>query len=382
MIYIRCSNLLSPTRQIQDGAVLLDGAQIIAVGSASTLTRPAGAQLLDARGLSVAPGFVDGQLNGGFGLDFTEKPASIWDVAARLPEHGVTSFLPTIITAPMEVYAAAQQVLQAGPPAGFRGAQPLGLHFEGPYLNPGKKGAHNPAYLRTPSTAETESWSRKNGVWVVTLAPELPGAQSLISALRRKGVVVSAGHSLASYEQAWDGFIAGISCATHLFNAMPPLDHRAPGLIAASLQAPKTVVGLIPDGIHAHPAMVALAWKHKGPRHMAIVTDAMGALGMPPGKYVLGDFEVTVDEVSARLENGTLAGSMLHMDQAVRNLMAFTGCSLAQACGAASATPARLVRASQKGRLQPGADADLVLLDKQANLMATIVKGEVVFSML
>jgi len=382
MLYIRCSNLLGSTRQIQDGAVLLDGAQILAVGPASALTRPSGAQLLDARGLSAAPGFVDWQLNGGFGLDFTENPASIWEVAAHLPEHGVTSFLPTIITAPLEVYAAAQQVLRAGPPAGFRGAQPLGLHFEGPYLNPSKKGAHNPIYLRDPSKVETGSWSRKKGVWVVTLAPELVGAQSLIRALRQKGVVVSAGHSLADYEQAWDGFAAGVSCATHLFNAMPPLDHRAPGLIAASLQSPKTVVGLIPDGIHVHPAMVALAWKHKGPRHMAIVTDAMGALGMPAGKYVLGDFEVTVDEVSARLENGTLAGSILHMDQAVRNLMAFTGCSLAQACGAASANPARLVRASRKGRLQPGADADLVLLDKQANLMATIVRGEVVFSML
>lgn len=380
MLYIRCSNLLGPARQIRDGAILLDGIKIIGVDSASMLKPPRGARILDAPGLSVAPGFIDWQLNGGFGLDFTETPESIWEVAARLPEHGTTAFLPTIITAPLEVYAAAQAVLLAGPPDGFRGAQPLGLHFEGPYLNPSKKGAHNPVYLRSPSVGETRNWSRKNGVWLVTLAPELPGAQALIQALCKKGVVVSAGHSLATYEQAVEAFAAGVSCATHLFNAMPGFDHRAPGLIAASLRENTLTVGLIPDGIHIHPAMVALAWKFKGPRHIAIVTDGMGALGMPPGMYVLGDFQVIVDEISARLENGTLAGSIVHMDQAVRNLITFSGCSLAQAVGAASANVARLTRARSKGRLQPGADADLVLLDEKANLMGTILRGELVFS--
>ncbi|MCX6079008.1 MAG: N-acetylglucosamine-6-phosphate deacetylase [Chloroflexi bacterium] len=382
MLYIRCSNLIGSKRQARDAIVLLDGSQIRAVESAADLPIPANAQMLDARGLSLAPGFIDWQLNGGFGLDFTENPGSIWDVAARLPEHGVTAFLPTIITAPLDVYAAAQDVMHAGAPSGFRGAQPLGLHFEGPYLNPGKKGAHNPAYLRNPATAETSSWSRKNGVWLVTLAPELSGAQALIKALLKKGVVVSAGHSLATYDQGLDAFAAGVSCVTHLFNAMPPLDHRVPGLIAASLQTHKVTVGLIPDGIHVHPAMVALAWKQKGPRGMAIVTDAMGALGMPPGLYGLGDYHVRVDEVSARLENGTLAGSILRLDQAVRNLMAFTGCSLAQAVGAASINVAKLIGAGRKGRLQPGADADLVLLDDQAGVVATIVRGEVVFSKL
>ena len=382
MLYIRCSTLLTPARQIQDGALLIDEGKILAIGPQAQLPAPTGARILDAHALRAAPGYIDWQLNGGFGLDFTDAPASIWKVAARLPEHGVTSFLPTIVTAPLDVYAAAQQTLRSGPPAGWRGAQPLGLHFEGPFLNPAKKGAHNPLYLRAPSLSETQEWSLKNGVRVVTLAPELPGAHELIHALRQRGVIVSAGHSLATYEQAGQAFATGITCGTHLFNAMPPLDHRAPGLPAALLQNPQITVGLIPDGIHVHPAMVALAWKQKGPRGLAIVTDAMGALGMPPGVYRLGDYEVIVDAVSARLTDGTLAGSILRMDQAVRNLMSFTSCSLLQAVAAASANVARLLGVRHKGFLRPGADADLLLLDGQANLWATFVSGELVFSKL
>jgi len=380
MLYIRCSTLLAPARQIPDGAILIDGQKILALGPAALLPPPSGARILDARGLTVSPGYIDWQLNGGFGLDFTESPASIWNVAARLPEYGVTAFLPTIITAPAGVYSAAQLALRNGPPSGWQGAQPLGLHFEGPFLNPAKKGAHNPLYLRAPSLEATRDWSRNRGVRLVTLAPELPGAHELIRALRQKGVIVSAGHSMATYEQALEAFSVGVTCATHLFNAMPPLDHRAPGLPAALLQTRGVQVGLIPDGIHVHPAMVALAWEHKGPRGMAIVTDAMGALGMPPGVYGLGDYQVNVNESSARLANGTLAGSILRMDQAVRNLVSFTGCSLPQAIESATASVARLLGLRHKGFLRPGADADLLLLDDQANLMATFVCGELVFS--
>ncbi len=382
MIYIRCSILLNSARSIKDAAILLDGATIRALGPAASLDVPSGATIIDAAGLIAAPGYIDWQLNGGFGHDFTEKPGTIWDVAARLPEHGVTAFLPTVITAPLQAYANAQAVLRSGPPAGFRAAQPLGLHFEGPFLNPGKKGAHNPLHLRQPSLLETEHWSRKNGVWLVTLAPELPGAHALIGSLRQKGVLVSAGHSLATYQEALQAFNAGVTCATHLFNAMPPLDHRAPGLIAALLNTPGLTVGLIPDGIHVHPAMLALAWKHKGPKNIAIVTDAIAALGMPAGSYKLGDFNVTVDQVSVRLEDGTLAGSILPMDQAVRNMIKFTGCSLMQAVATASANVADMLGVKHKGYLRPGADADLILMDDSANIMTTFVRGEMAFSRL
>lgn len=380
MLYIHCSLLITPTREIMDGAVLIEDGKILAAGRASALGIPAGASVLDAPGLAAVPGFIDWQLNGGFGHDFTADPATIWPVGARLAEHGVTGFLPTIISAPLEKYAAAQRVLKAGPPPGYRGATPLGLHFEGPFLNPGKKGAHNPDHLRLASPEAIKGWTRRGGVRLVTLAPELPGALAAIRALRGNGVAVSAGHSLADYEQALKAFEAGVSAGTHLFNAMPGLDHRAPGLAAALLRSENITVGLIPDGIHVHPAMVALAWKQKGPGKMAIVTDAMGALGMPPGEYELGGFKVHVDENSARLADGTLAGSILSMDQAVRNLMKFTGCTLREAVSAATLNPARLSGSRRKGRLVPGADADLVLLDTKARVALTIVGGEVMYS--
>jgi N-acetylglucosamine-6-phosphate deacetylase len=382
MLYIRSSSLFTPTQTLKDAAILIDNGKISEVGPSVTLKAPAGAQVIDAHGLAAAPGFIDWQLNGGFGMDFTENPATIWEVAARLPEHGVTSFLPTIITAPLEVYAQAQAVMTKGAPTGYSRAQPLGLHFEGPFLNPGKKGAHNPAYLRSPSLSDTASWSRKNHLWLVTLAPELPGAHDLIRTLRLREVLVSAGHSLATYDEARAAFSAGVTCATHLFNAMPGLDHRAPGLIAALLDDPRLTVGLIPDGIHVHPAMVRLAWKLKGARGMAIVTDAMTALGMAPGEYVLGDFKVTVDKTSARLADGTLAGSILQMNAAVQNLMKFTGCTLAEAVESATFSVAQMLGARGKGRLAPGADADVVLLDEKGKLMATIVRGKMAFSRL
>jgi N-acetylglucosamine-6-phosphate deacetylase len=381
-LYIRASQVLTPARVLSNAAVLIEGGKIAAVAAARDLKRPARSTLIDASSLIAAPGYIDWQLNGGFGFDFAEQPHTIWDVAARLPEHGVTAFLPTIITQPLNKYDEAMAVLKCGAPQGFIGAQPLGLHFEGPYLNPGKKGAHNPAYLRKPSVAEIKNWSRANGVWLVTLAPEQAGAHEMIRALIGRGVVVSAGHSLATYDQAQQAFAAGVTGATHLFNAMPALDHRAPGLAVALLQAPRVKVGLIPDGVHAHPAMVALAWRLKGKRGIAIVTDAIGALGMPPGQYNLGDFTVNVDEVSVRLADGTLAGSNLRMDAAVRNLCAFTGCSLADAVTSASATVARLIGTRRKGALRKGADADVVLLDSSGQVMATIIKGAVAYSRL
>jgi N-acetylglucosamine-6-phosphate deacetylase len=380
MLYIHCSSLLTPKRALKNAAILIEDGKIAAVGPASDVTCPSGAQMMDAHGLIAAPGYIDWQLNGAFGHDYTENPETIWESATRLPEHGVTAFLPTIITSPFEKHAAAIETLKIGVPKDFRGAWPLGLHFEGPFLNPGKKGAHNPIHLRLPSLAETQAWSRQNGVWLVTLAPELPGAHDLIRILRARNVVVSAGHSLATYEEAQMAFEAGVTCATHLFNAMLPLDHRAPGLIAALLNAPHVTVGLIPDGIHVHPEMVALAWRLKGQRGIAIVTDAISALGMPPGKYQLADFSINVDETSVRLDNGTLAGSILRMDAAVRNLMAFTGCSLAEAVTSATANVARLIGARRKGSLRPGADGDVVLLSPEAQVMATIVRGQVVYS--
>jgi N-acetylglucosamine-6-phosphate deacetylase len=377
VLYLQHATLFTPTRRIQDSALLVEGNRIAAVGTVEEVPRPPEARIVEAGGLFLAPGLIDLQLNGGFGLDFTADPSTIWEVAARLPQYGVTSFLPTIITSPVETVAAAQVVLRAGPPPGSRGATGLGLHLEGPFLNPAKRGAHNPAHLRLPAVNAIADWSVENGVRLVTLAPELPGALEVIRALRERGVVVSAGHSMATYDQARAGFEAGIAYGTHLFNAMPPLEHRAPSLAGALLTDPRAIVGLIPDGIHLHPAVVKLAWQSKGVAGVSVVTDAMAALGMPPGAYELGDFAVTVDGASARLSDGRLAGSLLSLDQGVRNLIAFTGCEVGDALSTVTTTPAKLLGLTDRGQVAPGLVADLILLTPDLQVVKTIVDGQI-----
>jgi N-acetylglucosamine-6-phosphate deacetylase len=335
-------------------------------------------EALDATGLIVTPGWIDLQLNGGFGHDFTQEPASIWEVASRLPELGLTAFLPTIISCPVEKLTSAIEVFRKGPPPGWRGATPLGLHLEGPFLNPARKGAHNPDYLRLPDLEFGRNWAPWNGVLLVTLAPELPGAPQLIRQLRENGVVVSAGHTTASYDQARAAFAAGVTCGTHLFNAQPPVGHREPGLAGAVLDAPEIYTGLIADGVHVHPAMVHVAWTCKRER-LILVSDAVSALGMPPGTYGVGDFEVIVDEASVRLSDGTQAGSNAAPERCIANLAAWTGCSIAEAAGAMSTSPARLLGLADKGRIVRGADADLTLVTPEGRVAATIVGGEVLF---
>lgn len=376
MILIHNVTLLTPRHRVEDGAVLIQDGRVLACGPAETVLAPADVQRMDGGGHFLAPGFLDLQVNGGFGLDFTADPSTIWAVGEQLPRYGVTAFLPTIITAPLAVSRAAQDVLRDGPPRGYRGAVPLGLHVEGPFLHPQKKGAHNPAHLRTPAPDLVADWSPQTGVALVTLAPELPGALETIAALVGRGVVVSAGHSTATYAQAQAGFAAGIRYGTHLFNAMPTLHHREPGLAAALLTAPQITVGLITDDIHVHPDLVRLVWQVLGPERLNLVSDAMAALGMPPGDYLLGDFTVTVSKRDARLANGTLAGVILPVDGCLRNLIRCTGCAVEDGLATVTTTPADLLGHAHKGRIVPGADADLVLLDGDLRVVHTWVGGE------
>jgi N-acetylglucosamine-6-phosphate deacetylase len=213
----------------------------------------------------------------------------------------------------------------------------------------------------------------------VTLAPELPGALALVEELAKRGITVSMGHTMATVDEANAGYRAGIRYATHLFNAMPPLEHRAPNAPGAVLANPEWTAGLIPDGIHLHPALVKMIWLAKGTR-VSLVSDAMAALGMPAGTYRLNDFEVRVSESTARLPDGTLAGSILPLDQAVRNFIQFTGCSLAQALETVTTTPARLLQIEhERGQVAEGMIADLILLDEQLNVELTIAAGHVVY---
>jgi N-acetylglucosamine-6-phosphate deacetylase len=379
-LFFRNADLFTAGGVILRGSLLVEDGKIQAVGEAGTLRRPDSAGEVDLEGLILAPGYIDVQINGAFGLDFTARPESIETVAAGLPVYGVTAFLPTIITSPSDRVSAVLEAWEQVSSQEIYGATPLGLHLEGPMINPLKKGAHNPACIRSPSVEVVEGWIADRGVRLVTLAPELPGAMEVVRELRRRGIRVSAGHTLASYEQAVQSFQNGLMGGTHLFNAMSPLDHRTPGLAVALLLQHSAYAGLIVDGVHVHPAMVELAWQLKKPDHLVLVSDAMAALGMEPGIYHLADDDVTVDEKAARLPDGTLAGSILSMDAAVRNLKSYTGCTLAQATACASTNPAGLLGVKSKGRLAPGMDADLVLLTPQGDVVATLVGGRVLHS--
>jgi N-acetylglucosamine-6-phosphate deacetylase len=381
MLYIDNATIYTPDQVIEHGAVLADGGYIADVGPVGTVRRPAEALVIDAAGQALVPGFVELQFNGGFGDDFTDDPSTIWRVAEKLPRYGVTAFLPTIITSPLEKIAEGQAVMADGPPSGFRGARPLGLHVEGPFLNPGKKGAHNPKYLRAPDAAAVAGWSPAAGIRLVTMAPELPGALNVISALSSRGVLVSVGHSNATFEQAVAAFDAGARYGTHLFNAMSALGHRDPGLPGALLTDSRPTVGVIADGVHTHRSVIGLAWQALGPQRMNLVTDAMAAIGMPPGRHLLGDFEVVVDATSARLADGTLAGSILSLDQALRNLIDVTGCTLAHALPTLTTTPARAIGLDhERGRIVRGHVADMVLLTSDLSVSATIAGGHLVYA--
>ena len=380
MLYIKPAALVTQERIFEGHAVLVEGNLISEVGPAQEIVCPPGALHVDADDLTLVPGFLDLQINGAFGRDFTATPSAIWDVGSALPRFGVTTFLPTIITSPPESVAAAQSALLHGPPAGYRGAIPLGLHLEGPFLNPAKRGAHSPAHLRPPNLDAVAAWSPSEGVRMVTLAPELPGALQLIQSLVARGIVVSVGHSMATLSEAQSGLEAGVTYGTHLFNAMPLLDHREPGLVGALLANERVVTGIIADGVHLHPDIIALAWRLKGHRRLSLITDAMAALGMPPAVYRLGDQDVLVRGEDARLADGRLAGSILSLDQAVRNLLKFTGSTLAEAIATVTAVPANLLGlGNSHGRIAPGYVADMTLLTKELQVVTTIVGGRVVY---
>jgi N-acetylglucosamine-6-phosphate deacetylase len=374
------ATVITPEAILPAGLVTLDSGVIVDVLPGQTM--PPGIEAtLDASELILAPGFVELQINGGFGIDLTAEPARLWQLGERLPEVGVTAFLPTIVSSPPVVASHARDVVRAGPPLGYRGATSLGLHLEGPFIAPTKCGAHDPANLRAPSMLEAQAWTATEGVAMVTLAPELDGALELIGELSRRGVLVSAGHSAADLATGEAAIEAGVRYGTHLFNAMTGLDHRSPGLAAALLDDERVTVGLIADGIHVHPEMVRLVSRLAGPDRISLVSDAIAGLGMSPGRFKLGNQEVIVDESSARLADGTLAGSILRLDQALRNFVAFTGCRPEVALRAVTSVPARLLGvADRHGAIVPGSLANLVLLTRGLEVVATIVGGRIAYA--
>ena len=316
------------------------------------------------------PGLVDLQVNGAAGHDLTASPDRLWDVAAALPAYGVTAFVPTVITADPAVPAEALAVLRAGPPLGWVGAVPLGLHVEGPMLAPARKGAHPGPWLRDPSVELVAGWSAEAGVVMVTLAPELPDALAVIKELVSRGVVVSVGHTEATAAQVAAAVDAGARCVTHLGNAMPPMRSREPGPVGVALGGSDLVAGLIVDGHHLDPLFVRAAWRALAPDRFLLVSDTTAALGRPDGASVLGDQSIVVADGTVRLADGTLAGSAASLLDGLRTLVRTVGVPVEEAAVACTATPLRLLGVSRPN--------DLTVLTRDLELVATVVDGVLV----
>ena len=321
----------------------------------------------------VSAGLIDVQVNGGNGYEIGDNATAINGVSTWLPETGVTSWLPTVVTAPAEFYPSVFSAwMQASTSVG---ATPLGYHLEGPFLSPHKKGAHQLQHIDAADDSIIEQWLDQDCIRIVTLAPEREGAPGRIRRLAEAGIVISLGHTNATYEQFIAGIDAGATKATHLFNTMPNIHHRDPGAMVAALNDDRITAGIIPDGVHTHPGMVRLTIRAKGVDRVLVVSDMMSAAGLDPGTYGLGGQEVTVDESSARLSDGTLAGSILTMDQAVRNLVEWSHASAGEALHMCTEVPARTIGEAHRGALRVGAFGDLTVWDTNLNVVETIVSG-------
>ena len=361
---------------LEPGYVLVTDGRVAEVGRGAPPRRPDLA--LDTGYL--VPGLIDLQVNGYFGVNLADVEPAGWAlVARRLPETGITAFLPTFVTAPVAEMSHALRcasALVADPPAG---ARVLGVHMEGPFLAPTRAGAHRREWMVTPTQAAVAGLlaAGAGALRVVTLAPEVEGGLAAVAALASAGVVVSVGHSDATSRQVAAAADAGARMITHLFNAQRPLHHREPGVVGQALTDPRLTSGLIADLTHVAAAACAIAFA-AAPGRICLVTDASAAAGMAPGRYRLGGNLVEVrpgDGQAPRLADGTLAGSVLRMDRAVANAVA-VGVGLAEAVAAASRIPADLLGRPDLGRLNPGAAADLVWLDDDLRAQATWVAGE------
>lgn len=375
---------------VADGAVAIRDGKIIWVGPEAALPaapaeRPLAAwPRFDAGGGHIVPGFVDVHIHGGGGGDVMQAtPEGLLTMARAHAKHGTTAFLASTATAPHDALVAAAQNVRRVMDEPTGGARVIGLHLEGPYINPKRVGAQNPAFVRDPNLGELREFAAilGDGFKRITIAPEQPGAPAAIAWLAERGVGVSLGHTAATYEEARRGVDAGARYATHTYNAMSPLHHREPGVVGLALSDERVTCELIADTIHVHPAAMQALWAAKGEGRVALITDAIMAMGRPDGVYDFGGLRIHVKAGSARLDDGvTLAGSVLDMATAIRNSVA-CGVSLERAVRAASEVPAQAAGAGhRKGRLAPGYDADIAVLDADLRCTATWVAGEQVHS--
>ncbi len=384
MIAITANRLYTPLETVERPLLLIDGSIIAEVSSQSVREVPRSARLLDLGDAFLSPGFVDIHIHGGAGHDVMENGASALPaVETLLAAHGVTSYFPTTVTAPMDQILAALERLanaieSSEKSSDGKRSKPLGIHLEGPFISYARRGVHPPANLLRPSVETFDRfWQAAGGhIRVMTIAAELDGAKEVIAEAVRRGVCVSLGHTDADWNATRAGIAAGARHATHAFNAMRPLDHREPGIVGEMLANPQLSADIIVDGIHVHPAVVKLFLKAKGADEAVLITDATAATGMPDGRYRLGSLEVEVRNGKCMSE-GKLAGSVLTMDRAVRNVMEFAEWEMAAALRLASLNPAKVVGLTDRGKIEAGRRADIVALNPAGGVKATIIGGVV-----
>jgi N-acetylglucosamine-6-phosphate deacetylase len=380
-VLLKGGKVVLPDGQIDDASVLLANGQVEALGAG--LESSAGAEAWDASGLTLAPGFMDVHVHGGGGFSLiTTNRVEIQEYARWAVSHGVTSFVATICADSTEdgieyVRSVASAV---GPIGG--GATLLGLNLEGPFVSPDRSGALPPDWI-APSDLPLLGRILAAGegtIRIMTIAPELVGAEAVIKAVLDAGVAVSVGHTDARYDQASAAFESGATHVTHAFNAMRPLHHRDPGPIGAALASPGVTIEVIADGVHLHPATVSLCVRAFGPERVCLVTDAVRPAGLDSGTFRIGGHDAVMDRGSIRLPDGTIAGSAATMDAVVRNLVSWGAVGVVGAVAMASATPARAMGlGDRKGAIAPGYDADIVALDGDLNVVATWVGGALVY---
>ncbi len=399
MLAFTAQKLLTPTHVIEHPLVLVEERRFLEISAVSARPMPTGVSLTDFGDGVMVPGFVDLHIHGSAGYDVMDDDVKALPAVGRmLAQHGVTSYFPTTVTAPIDVTLRALERLAdaienrelagvapsvaANNEDGKGRAAPLGIHLEGPFISHVRRGAHPPEYLLAPTLPLFEQfWQAARGhIRMMTIAPELEGALEVIAEAAERGVCVSLGHSDADFAAAEHGIAAGALHATHTFNAMRPLDHRtldhhSPGILGAVLTNDRVSADIIADGVHLDPAIVKLVAAAKRPHQTVLITDAISATGMPDGRYRLGTLEVKVSEGKCTVD-GKLAGSVLTMDRAVQNLARFAGWDLPQALAAASENPARVAQIPTKGVLAVGADADFLVLNPKGEVMRTFIGGE------
>ena len=360
---------------IRDGKALLFDERIVGLADDA----PSGAEVIDVGGNVVSPGLIDVHCHGFMGWDASNGSFDeLRGMSRHVARHGVTAWLPTTMTLPWPAlercFAAGRRAQAESLASGWDGAQVLGIHAEGPFINPKRKGAQLESAIQRPDADKLRPWA--DVIRLVTLAPEVDGALDCIREARGMGIAVSMGHTDADYAQAMAGIEAGIDHATHTFNAMPPLNHREPGVIGAALGDDRVYCELICDTFHVSAALFGIMARQKGD-HLVLITDSIASAGLPDGPHEQLGVTVIVDGIRCRFPDGTIAGSALTMDRAVRNFRAHTGLPLHEVVNMASLNPARSIGLDgRKGALLPGRDADLLIADADFNVLETYVRGQ------